>query len=234
MDQELDKQALREALYEGFEPPSAELTESVLASVAAAPALPVLVAWLQTHWLALLATITTVSVAAAGAVAVILHQPPPPPPSVTVYAGYADTIHPGSQAPALPSPWDGSPGVTFEGSGPDFDAGSIRIENRSDRTLIVDRVTVDIGSQHFDLWGSGLRLQAHHSLILTQTTPTNFDSSEANLPNCQTPTEVPVIHVTIDGKTRDYRDFNRILSSGGHDASSCGGAENHPWERLSS
>jgi hypothetical protein len=234
MDDELDKQALRDALYEGFEPPSPELTESVLASVAAAPALSALVAWLQAHWLALLATVTVASAAGASAVAVILHQPPPPPPSVAVYASYADTIHPGSQGPALPSPWDGSPGVSFEGTGPDFDAGAIRVENRSDRTLIVDRVTVDIGAQHYDLWRPALRLPAHHSLILTQTNPTNFDTSEPNPPNCQISTETPLIHVTIDGKVRQYRDVNRVLTTGGHDASSCGGAENHPWEQLSS
>jgi hypothetical protein len=234
MDEELDKQALRDALYEGFEPPSPELTESVLASVAAAPALSALVAWLQAHWLALIATVTVASAAGASAVAVILHQPPPQPPSVAVYAGYADTVHPGGQAPALPSPWNGSPEISFEGTGPDFDAGAIRVENRSDRTLIVDRVTVDIGAQHYDLWRPGLRLPAHHSLILTQTAPTNFDTSEPNPPNCQTSTVVPMIHVTIDGKIREYRDVNRVLTSGGQDASSCGGAENHPWEQLSS
>jgi hypothetical protein len=234
MDDELDKQALRDALYEGFEPPSPELTESVLAFVAAAPALSVLVAWLQAHWLTLVATITAATTAGGVAVAVIRHQAPPPPPSVAVYAAYADTIHPGNQAPPLPSPWNGSPEVSFEGTGPDFDAGAIRIDNRSDRTLIVDRVTVDIGAQHFDFWRPGLRLPAHHSLILTQATPTNFDTSETTPPNCQTSTEIPAIHVIIDGKTREYRDVNRVLTTGGHDASGCGGAENHPWERLPS
>ncbi len=234
MYEELDKQALREALYEGFEPPSPELTDTVLASVAGAPALSVLVAWLHAHWIALLATVTVASAAGAGGVAVVLHQPPPPAPSVAVYAGYADTIHPSSQGPPLPSPWNGSPEVSFEGTGPDFDAGAIRIENRSDRTVVIDRVTVDVGARHFDLWRSGLRLPAHHSLILTQTTPTNFDTSEANLPNCQTSTEIPVLHLSIDGKTREYRDLTRVLTTGGLDGSNCGGAENHPWEQLSS
>jgi hypothetical protein len=239
MNEDLDKQALREALYAGFEPPSPELTETVLASVAAAPALSVLATWLQAHWLALLAAVTAVSAAGAGAVAVALHQPPPPPPSVAVYTGYADTIHPASQTPALPSPWNGSPEVSFEGTGPDFDAGAIRIENRSDRTVTVDRVTVDIGTQHLDIWRPGIRVPAHHSLILTQTRITNrdpyttdFDTSEANMPNCQISAEVPVVHVSIDGKVRVYKDVDRVLTSGGHDANSCGGAENHPWEQL--
>ena len=102
MDEKLDKQALRDALYEGFEPPSPELAETVLASVAAAPAASGLVAWLQAHWLAVIAGVTAASTAGAGALAVALHQPSPPSPAVAVYASYADTIHPSGQAPPLP------------------------------------------------------------------------------------------------------------------------------------
>lgn len=237
MDEELDRRALREVLYEGFEPPSGDLTETVLASVAAAPVASALVAWLQAHWLVLVAAVTASFAVTGAGVAVVLHQqqpppPPPPPPALAVYVGYADTVHPGGQAAPLPSPWNGSPEVTFEGSGPDFDAGAIRIDNRSSRTLTIDRVTVDIGTRRIDLWRPGLRLAAHHSLVLTQTNGMDFDTSESNPPNCQRSAAIPVVHVTVDGKSHDFRDLDRVLTSGGYDASGCGGAENHPWEQL--
>jgi hypothetical protein len=232
MDEELQKQALREALYEGFEPPSPELTETVLASVAAAAALPALLAWLQAHWVALSAALTVSGVAVAVAVAVVLNQPPPPPPPPELYVGYADTIQPGAHAADLPNPWYGSPNLVFQGTPTNVDAGAVRLENRSGRALTIDRVSVDIGAQHFEIWPTGLNVPAHGSVILTQTTETNFDTSETNPPNCQPSTQTPVVHVTISGKTRDYADVNRVLTTGGVDRGNCGGLESHPWERI--
>jgi hypothetical protein len=233
MDEELEKQALREALYEGFEPPSPEFTETVLASVGAAGALPALLAWLQAHWVALSATLTVTGLAAAGAAAVVLNQPaPPPPPPPEVYVGYANTTQSGAQTADLPSPWYGSPNLVFQGTPTNFDAGAVRIENRSGKVLTVDRVTVDVGAQHFDLWPTRLTVPAHGSVVLTQTNGTDFDTSDTNPPNCQPSTLTPVVHVTIGGKTRDYADVNRVLTTGGVDRGNCGALESHPWERM--
>lgn len=232
MDEELEKQALRDALYEGFEPPSPELTETVLASVGAAAALPALLAWLQAHWAALSATLTVSGVAVAVGVAVLLNQPPPPPPPPVVYVGYANTTQPGAQAADLPNPWYGSPNVVFQGTPTNFDTGAVRIDNPSGSVLTIDRVSVDIGAQHLEIWPAGLKVPAHSSLILTQTTGTNFDTSDTNPPNCQPSTETPVVHMTIGGKTRDYADVNRVLTTGGVDRGNCGGLESHPWERI--
>ncbi len=244
-----DKSALRDALYEGFERPSPELRQRVLASlpVAVAPVAAVqaptliahITAWLHAHWPAL-----TLggggAVAVAVAITVILNQPAPPP-AIDVYAGYADTARSGAQASPLPSPWQGARGVEFVGAGPDFDAGALRIENRSESTVTIDRITVDIGGQHFDIWKRGFKMAPHTTLILTQTAvlgrdplTTNFDTSEVNPPNCQRSTEIPVVHVSVNGTGRDYRDVNRVLNTGGADGGDCGAAEGHAWERLSS
>jgi hypothetical protein len=233
MDEELEKQALRDALYEGFEPPSPELTETVLASVGAAAALPALLAWLQSHWAALSATLTVSGVAVAVGVAVLLNQPPPPPAPPVVYVGYANTTQQGAQGADLPNPWNGSPNVVFQGTATNFDAGAVRIENRSETVLTIDRVSVDIGAQHFEIWPTGLQIPAHGSVILTQTIGTNFDTSDTNPPNCQRSAQTPVVHVTIGGKTRDYTDVNRVLTTGGVDRGNCGGLESHPWEPIS-
>ncbi len=240
-----DKPALRDALYEGFEPPSPDLRARLLASlpVAAVPApSPVaqIIHWVQAHWPAL-----TLggggAVAVAVVISVILNQsaPPPPPPTVEVYAAYADTIRSGAPAAPPPSPWMGSPGVAFIGVGPDFDAGAIRIENRSGSSVTIDRVTVDSGGQHFDIWQPGLQIAPHSTLILTQTAvlsraplTTNFDTSEANPPGCQPAGAIPIVHVSVNGTVRSYRDVNRVLNTGGLDAGNCGGAESHGWERL--
>jgi hypothetical protein len=241
MDEERERQVLRDALYEGFEPPTPDLRETVLASVGVAPAVPALIAWLQAHWPFLTSAFTVTGIGVVVAVAVVLNQPrpAPPPPAVQVYVGYADTIHPGAQAQQLPDPWSGSPNVVFQGTGPEFDAGAVRIDNPSDTAVTVDRVTVDIGAQHFEIWPTGLRVPAHSSLILTQTRITNpdpfttdFDTSEANSPNCQPSTETPVVHVTVAGKVRDYKDVGRALTAGGVDRGTCGGQESHPWEPL--
>ncbi|HZB97239.1 MAG TPA: hypothetical protein VE219_01445 [Candidatus Sulfotelmatobacter sp.] len=231
MSEELERQALREALYEGFEPPAPDLRKTVLASLPlAAPAVPGWLAWLRAHLPFVGGTMAVVVAAAAVAVGVRLTAQPPPP-AFDVYVAYADTTHPGQPQP-LPTPWSGSPHAVFEGGGAPLDAGAIRIDNRSDRELVVDHVTVDVGTQHFDLWRSGLRVPAHGSLILTQTAPDNFDTSETNPPNCAASTLTAVVHVTVAGKTGDYVDTHRVLTTNGVDSGSCGGVESHGWERV--
>ncbi len=57
------------------------------------------------------------------------------PHAVKVSVGYADTL----RSPAFtPTPWQGTPGVIFIGSGPPWDAGAIMLNNPSANALTVD------------------------------------------------------------------------------------------------
>ena len=169
--------------------------------------------------------------------------------NLKVYAGYADNqqaagIH--SNPSQFPNPWQGSSNVNFKGGGDRYDAGAIRIENTTGGDMTIDRATVDVGPKHYDLWGSNLKVPANGSLILTQTSAPpspNFDTSEPNgppnggtgqsAPSAGT-NDVPVIHLTINGTTSDYRDDAKILNTGGTDKGDLAGApnESHQWQLI--
>ena len=167
--------------------------------------------------------------------------------NLKVYAGYADnlqTVGARSNPSSFPNPWQGGSNVNFKGSGDKYDSGVIRIENTTGDDMTIDKVTVDIGSKHYDLWGSNLKVPANGSLILAQTdmgtkTPPepNFDTSEPNGTvngTAQGSAAVPVIHVTVNGTTTDYRDDGRILNTGGTDKGDLAGApnESHQWQVI--
>lgn len=177
--------------------------------------------------------------------------------NLRVYTGYADNLQTvgarSTNPPSFPSPWQGGSHVNFKGGGDKFDSGAIRIENTSGDEATVDRVAVDIGSKHYDLWGSTLKVPANGSLILTQTAlittnppMPNFDSSEPNGAAANTAggtsagaaaqgsTAVAVIHVKINGTTTDFRDDGRILTTGGTDKGDQPGApnESHQWQQI--
>jgi hypothetical protein len=238
--EEIFARQLRDALYSATPPPSPDLADRVLGSLpltapmAAAGAAP---AAHLAHWLMGLLTATATAAVVAASTLLYLNNEPP---DISVFAGYADTGHPGSR---LPDPWQGSAGVSFVGSAPNgYDAGAVRIDNHADRELTLDRVTVDAGSHHFDIWaGRRLVVPAHGTLVLTQTgyvqlnpVESNFDTSEVNGDGCRRSDAVAVVHVTVKGKTRDYRDAGRILTTGGVDLGSCQGNANegHAWEEL--
>src|SRR5579864_1197232 len=171
-----------------------------------------------------------------------------------VYTGYADnlnTVGVRSTPSQFPNPWRGTRNVNFIGSGDRFDSGAVRVQNTSGDQMTVDKVTVDVGSRHYDLWGSSLKVPANGSLVLTQTVlgtqnppNPNFDSSEpkgiapaaaGNPAAAQGSNVVPVIHVTVNGHTTDYRDTGKILNTGGLDKGDLPGApnESHNWQLLS-
>jgi Conserved TM helix len=169
--------------------------------------------------------------------------------NLKVSAGYADnlqTIGARSNSPTFPNPWQGGSKVNFKGVGDKFDAGAIRIENPTGSDATVEKVTVDIGPKHYDLWGSGLRVPANGSLILTQTElgtanppAPNFDSSEPNSPAgtsaaAQGSNAVPVIHVKINGNTTNFQDTAKILNTSGTDKGDLPGApnESHQWQQI--
>jgi hypothetical protein len=142
-------------------------------------------------------------------VVVTLTAPPPPQPAI--YVGYGDGAannHGGSNG--FPTPWSGSPGVTFVGCGfggsdacpksgtvDVYDAGAIRIDAPSGgSSLNVTAAKVVIGPCTYEPWPSlNVTLAPGHTLILTQTgkhqctsgssEQDNFDTSESFLKSPQ-------------------------------------------------
>src|SRR4051812_41808045 len=150
---------------------------------------------------------------------------------LSVYVGYADGLRPAGSI--FPFPWQGSPGVTFLGSGATaFDAGAIRFDNNSDSPIVFEDVSLDIGPFRWDLWGNHNVVQPHGITILTQTNGENFDTSDAPI-TCRPTGFIPKIHVTQAGVTTTYEDTQQILNTKGIDPANCGGGnESHAWERI--
>jgi hypothetical protein len=183
-------------------------------------------------------------------VTVTIYAGTPPPPKVAVYAGYYDTHHPARTQPK-PSPWMGSPNVVFVGkpdggSGNNWDSSCLRIDNLATTPLADVLVTVDIGSNHYNLWGRRA-IPAGQSLILAQTSTENFDGSDTNPAGCYgcNPAEcrtrvsrtVPVVHVSINGVVTDFLDATQVLNTRGVDGAGCPATgtrndESHAWERI--
>jgi PKD repeat protein len=172
-------------------------------------------------------------------------------PSVGVYAGYYDTHHDDSHLQPKPNPWSGSPNVVFVGT-PDsssggWDTSAVMVQNNGSSSVTVT-VTVDIGSNHYALWGSR-SIPTGQSLILAQTAFENFDGSDTNTAGCYgcdptlcttaVLTTIPVVHVTIGGTTTNYPDSKQIINTQGADKAGCpdtGGTRNdesETWQQLS-
>lgn len=154
-------------------------------------------------------------------------------PPVSVFVGYADNLRPN---PFFPSPWAGSTNTNFVGTGPTYDAGAIRIDNPASADVPVGDVSVDIGSSHFDLWGSPT-IPANGTLILTQTSGNqNFDTSDYPVITCTPDGIIPVVHVTINGITTSYSDTRQVLNTGGFDLATCPAGSNnnesHQWQQV--
>ena len=154
--------------------------------------------------------------------------------AMKVFVSYADDLRGG---PSLPSPWDGDNGVHFIGAGDIFDAGAIRIVNPSRQPLRIDDVSVDVGSAHYDLWGSyPIVVDGKSSLILTQTTEFDLDTSEPSVTTCDPTGEIPLVHIVVGSrnpKTRTFTDSGQVLNTGGVDPGSCTlASEGHDWVRV--
>lgn len=151
-----------------------------------------------------------------------------------VYAGYYDTHHPGDPQPK-PDPWQGAPSVTFlghpDGASGGWDTAAVRVVNVGRTWIASIRITVDIGKHNFALWRL-VALRPARTLIATQTAFENFDASDSNSAGCygctnrdrcttKVSTTIPVVHVTVDGVTRNYRDSRQILNTHGVDRAGC-------------
>src|SRR5207245_2140260 len=161
--------------------------------------------------------------------------------SLNVYVGYADTHH--SATPALPSPWMGSPGVTFVGDAGNWDGGAVRVDN-SDAIAYSAHIWYTEGTDSYDCWGT-VTIPASSTLVLgpktTTACPYENDTSDLG-PNpargvCTPVTVQPVVRVVISGVETDYTDSGQILNTGGVDAVACPppgpNDESHRWVLIS-
>lgn len=170
-------------------------------------------------------------------------------PKVAIYAGYYDTHHPSNPRPK-PNPWKGSSGVLFvgkpDGSSGGWDTSALRIDNLTGGSLAGVTATVDIGSEHYSLWGQ-YSVPAGGTLILAQTSIENFDGSDTNPAGCyscspqycltKVSSTIPVVHVSIGGVKTDYFDVLQVLNTLGVDAAGCPytgtrNDESEAWHRI--
>jgi hypothetical protein len=176
---------------------------------------------------------------------------------LVVSLGYAE--HKANNAPprgTFPSPWRGSPGVTFLGNTiPNggsqctgvkrcYDAGAIRLDNPTASPVTVSKVVVNdhaslSGGKIFsNLWGS-FTVQPGKSVILTENPAhandgfDDFDTS--GYPSSCTPiTVAPKITFTIGGVNTTVADSTHILDTGGVDPGSCSPTHNESiqWRAI--
>jgi len=164
---------------------------------------------------------------------------------IGVFVGYADSTR--ANATNFPTPWSGSPNITFEGCPPTasctFDSGAVQVVNNSGVPVTVNSVAVHVGSCTFTGWPSA-SLPNGGSLIVTQTLPVStegcfgpalFDSSDVGvLPNCAPDGILPVVDLTINGTTTSYTDLGQVLNTGGVDEGACGANESIQWTKIGS
>jgi hypothetical protein len=153
--------------------------------------------------------------------------------AVQVSVGYANNWD-GTQNvhPFLPDPWIGGVDIfaadpVTSGGAPQcgsncYDSGAILLYNPSKYPLTIDAVTVDVvGGYTFNIWTTKLpnTIPPHGTMILAQTGGSdNFESSNVNQ-NCVPNGFIPVIHVTMGTKTKNFKDKNQVLNAGGFDKS---------------
>lgn len=175
---------------------------------------------------------------------------------VQVFVGYADSLRPDKVN--FPTPWEGSPGVIYEGCSPSsscvFDAGAARVVNNTSSPVTVNSVILHFSSGcTYDIWPHDVALPVGGQLIVTQTTsgadngcsPGNghMDSSDIGpggvgwSGNCSQSGMIPEVDVTIDGTTTAFNDSGQVLNTGGVDGASCpplNGNESTQWTLIGS
>jgi hypothetical protein len=162
---------------------------------------------------------------------------------IQVYVGYADNLRAG--AVNFPTPWQGSPNISFIGGPAQWDAGAIRIDNPTNTPITIDNVLVTLpagqgraSTQNLNLWGT-FTIAPHTGTILTQTGPSaafNFDTSDFQFKVCNNPAangEAPVPTVTITSgiNSQVFSDNGHVLDTLGFDLV-CLHNESTPWTLI--
>jgi hypothetical protein len=175
---------------------------------------------------------------------------------VQVFVGYADNVR--ANPANFPTPWEGSPGVIYEGCSPSsscaFDSGAVRIVNNTASPVTVNSVVLRFSAGcTYDIWPHDVALPANGQIIVTQTTsgadngctPGNghMDSSDIGpggvgwSGNCSQSGVIPEVDVTIDGTMSAFNDVGQVLNTGGVDGASCpplNGNESTQWTLVGS
>ena len=167
---------------------------------------------------------------------------------VEVFVGYADNLR--ANPTNFPTPWDGSPNVTFEGctGSCSFDSGAVRIVNNSASPVTINSVAVKVSTCSYQLWPS-VNLAAGGQLIVTQTisgaasgcaSDGTMDTSDVGpggssySGNCTPDGVIPEVDVSIDGHLSAFTDSGQVLNTGGFDLASCpnGSNESTQWTPI--
>jgi uncharacterized protein YbdZ (MbtH family) len=170
---------------------------------------------------------------------------------VQVFVGYADNVR--ANPANFPTPWEGSPGVIYEGCSPSsgcaFDGGAVRVVNNSGSPVTLNSVVLQFSAGcTYDIWPHDVALPAGGQVVVTQTssgaadgcTPGvgQMDSSDIGpggvgwAGNCSQSGVIPEVDVTIDGVTTAFHDSGQVLNTGGVDGASCpplSGNESTQW-----
>ena len=174
---------------------------------------------------------------------------------VAVAVAYADSEHGGSTN--FPTPWVGSPGVTFEGcQAPTscvYDAGAVRVTNDTGASITVNSVTVHLDTCVYTGWPSAT-IAPGDQLIVTQLglgpgpseggctgpTPATMDGSDIGPGgsgydgNCTPDGIKPTVDVSVNGATTSYLDSTQVLNTGGFDLGLCPNptSESNQWTTI--
>ncbi len=146
-------------------------------------------------------------------------------PNVVVSLSYYDNEYGGG---FVPSPWQGSPNVTFFGNQTTgiYDGGAIMFTNTGTTNAILSPgVVVDnfANGASFQLWDSLIGTQTviapGQSLILTQTASGNFDTSDTPVSTtfANRSLILPHIHFTLNGTPYVLVDTTQVINDAGWD-----------------
>ena len=166
---------------------------------------------------------------------------------VEVFVGYADNFR--ASPTHFPTPWDGSPGVTFDGCTPGssctFDGGAVRFLNNTGAKAKIEEITVSVSTCEFKLW-SPHEIEPGEQLIVAQTTSGasngcisdgTMDTSdigpngEEYAGNCTPDGIKPVVSAKINGTPASFTDEGQVINTGGFDLAECppGTNESSNW-----
>ncbi len=146
-------------------------------------------------------------------------------PNVVVSLSYYDNEYGGG---FIPSPWQGSPNVTFFGNQTTgiYDGGAIMFTNTGTTNAVLSPgLVVDnfANGASFQLWDSLIGTQTiiapGQSLILTQTASGNFDTSDTpvGVTFANRSLILPHIHFTLNGAPYVLVDTTQVLNDAGWD-----------------
>lgn len=175
-----------------------------------------------------------------------------PPSGVNVYVGYADTLH--ASPTNFPTPWAGSPNVTFDGCQLgdlcDFDTSAVRVVNNTpvahtfSVALKFDTCAISIWSSHVIQPGGELIVaqQNHNNAPGCDPQDGEADGSDigagsSNIQGtCVQSGVIPEVDLTVDGTPFNQMDTGQVLNTGGVDKAACGGGpvlnESEQWTLL--